>query len=50
MQPKAPQKTIQYRMEKDERKVIRTPAGAVIPRFKPRTDPAAAWLKNEVKK
>jgi hypothetical protein len=48
MQPKAPQKMIQYRLEKDERKVIKTPAGTVIPKFKPRPDPAAAWLKNEV--
>ena len=50
MRPKVPQKTVQYRVEKDDRKVIKTPAGTVIPRFKPRPDSAAAWLKNEVKK
>ena len=50
MRPKVPQKTVQYRVEKDDRKVIKTPAGTVIPKFKPRADVASAWLFNKVKK
>ena len=45
MQPK---KFVERTNKHDTRKIIKTPAGTVIPKFKPRADQAAAWLKNEV--
>jgi len=48
MQNMEPKKFVERIKKHAVRKVIKTPAGTVIPKFKPRPDPAAAWLKNEV--
>jgi hypothetical protein len=50
MQNMEPKKFVERIKKHDTRKVIKTPAGTVIPKFKPRPDQAAAWLKNEVMK
>jgi hypothetical protein len=50
MQNMKPKKFVERTNKHDTRKIIKTPAGTVIPKFKPRADVASAWLFNKVKK
>ena len=45
-----PKKFVERTNPNDKRKIIKTPAGKVIPAFKARPDVAAAWLFNKVMK